>query len=71
MIVKQYEIETTRRVYDNTNGGYISIGPDSDGLGLLEIKGGDEFGGTLIVCADMAKKLAEAIALAAYDLERK
>lgn len=32
------EMETIRRVYDNRDGSYIEIGPDSDGIGLVEIR---------------------------------
>ena len=35
-----YTTEVIRRIYNDTQGAYIEIGPDLDGLGSLEIRSG-------------------------------
>jgi hypothetical protein len=35
-VAPKFEIETVHKVYDNDSGDYISVGPDADGLGLIE-----------------------------------
>lgn len=69
--MSSYEIETVRKVYDNAAGECISVGPDCDGLGLVEIDGGQHYGGCLRVPAEMALVLADAIKAAADDLLSK
>jgi len=32
------ETEVIRRIYINTEGVYLEVGPDADGLGLVEIR---------------------------------
>lgn len=34
----EFELETFRRVVCNDDGSYVEIGPDADGLGLIELK---------------------------------
>lgn len=34
----EYRIETIKRIYTNGTGEYIHIGPDADGLNLLDIR---------------------------------
>lgn len=68
MSVKPYEIETFRKVFDNENGASIKIGPDTDGLGLIEIDGGEDFGRGVRVSPEMALVLAEAIKRAAQEM---
>jgi hypothetical protein len=34
----RYSIETHVRVYDNNTGDYITVGPDRDGLDMVELK---------------------------------
>ncbi len=33
-----YSIETIYRVYNDKSGEYIEVGPDADGIGLIEIR---------------------------------
>ena len=33
-----YSLETIKRIYDDTTGDYLEIGPDSDALDLVEIR---------------------------------
>lgn len=35
--VPKFELEVFRRIQNNVTGEYIQIGPDADGLGLIEI----------------------------------
>lgn len=39
-----FEIEVMRKVFDNELGLCINVGPDADGLGIVEIDGGQEYG---------------------------
>lgn len=61
-----YTIEMHMRVYDDNEGRYITVAPDRDGLGLVEVSTAGEsaeyFGKiSLPMEADFALKLAEAI----------
>lgn len=38
MSKEKYSIEKLVRIYDNKEGDYYEVGPDSDGLGMLEIR---------------------------------
>ena len=33
-----YTLEFAIRVYNDTSGDYVYVGPDADGLGLIEIR---------------------------------
>jgi hypothetical protein len=35
--VGNYSTETVIKIYDDTSGGYIQVGPDTDGLDLVDI----------------------------------
>ena len=63
-----YEIEVVRKVFDNENGMHIKVRPDCDGLGLVEIEGGEEYGGCLRVSPQHAVFLAAAIERCAFDM---
>lgn len=57
-----YSVETYTRVYNDNHGGYVQIGPDSDGLGLCEIRYvEEEQAATMIVPWQMALLVADAI----------
>lgn len=61
-MIDRYEIEISRKVFDNITGRHVTVGPDSDGLGLIEIKSSDDFGnGYIRINKEMAEKFAEAI----------
>ena len=68
MIKPTYETEVTRKVFDNDLGVHIKVGPDRDGLGLVMIDGGADFGGPIILAPEMALVLAEAIAATAEEM---
>jgi hypothetical protein len=36
--VEKFELETHHRIYNNNTGDYISVGPDRDGLELIEVR---------------------------------
>jgi hypothetical protein len=68
-----YEVEIVRRVYDNVAGAYVEVGPDGDGLGIVEIrtsgKNVDHFGPIRFAIApDMALALADAIKACAEEM---
>lgn len=64
----KYETETIRKVYDHEHGVHITVAPDCDGLGLLEIDGKDDFGGPIRLDPEMAITLADAISVTAREM---
>jgi hypothetical protein len=64
---KKFDSETHRKVHDNTLGTLIKIGPDSDGLGLVEIDGGDEYG-RMVMEPELALLVADAIRKTAEEM---
>lgn len=70
MSADTYTIETVRKVYDDSCGTHIYVGPDADGLGLIELRDVDSKG-VVINCIPMPKPLAllvaEAMIAAAKD----
>ena len=67
MDIKPYTIEVERKVFDNENGTHIKVRPSRNGLGLVEIDGGDEYG-RIVVPPAHALLLADAIAVAAKEM---
>jgi len=65
--ISDYTIEVVRLVLDNEHGRSITVQRDRDGLGLLELDGGDEYG-RLILPPQMAVHLADAIRRAAVEM---
>lgn len=65
---EQYGIEVVRHVYDEEHGKKLTVGPDKDGFGLIEIDGGDEYG-RLVLSPGHAAVLAAAIAQCAKEME--
>ena len=66
---ERYEVETMRKVFDNELGAHIKVGPDADGLKLVEIEGGEDFGcGRITLDPRMALVLAGAIEATAREL---
>lgn len=65
--MERFETDVTRRVWDNENGTKIVIKPDADGLGLVEVDGGDDYG-RLVMDPKMAIQVAEALRLTAIDI---
>ncbi len=63
-----YTTETHRRVYDDKNGSFITVRPDCDGLGLIEIDGGKDYG-RVVLDADHAREVAKAILSCAQELQ--
>ena len=73
---ERFAIEHVRRVFDNQHGGHIAVGPDSDGLGLVQIstdeKSSGDFGlAQLAIHPAMARLLGTAIIEAANDIEEE
>ncbi len=61
MAEPRFEMETHFVVYDNDNGQKVIIRPDSDGLGLVEVDGGVDFG-RMVFPAEIATRVAMALA---------
>lgn len=65
-----YVTEVMRKVWDNEICKFIDVGPDKDGLGTLEIDGGDEYG-RICLTPQHAVYLAKAILDCAADMGAK
>lgn len=60
----EYTIEHHIRVYNDSNGDFISVSPDGDGLDLVEIRQCDNKGiieSRITVPVELATKLYEAL----------
>jgi hypothetical protein len=73
----KFETEVIRRVFDNAHGVFIEVGPDSEGLGLVEIrtvgKTSQEFFGELrlVLNPEMATELVGALHAVIMELKTK
>jgi hypothetical protein len=64
---EQFETNVIRKIYDNDDGTSITVRPDTDGLGLVEVDGGDDYGRVVMVPA-LAVKVAEAMKACALEI---
>jgi hypothetical protein len=70
MTNNQFDTIRLYQVKDSKSRGFIVVGPDGDGLGLVRIETDDNnnFGkGNIVIEPEMALKLAEAIVAASQD----
>lgn len=67
-MTQPYEIEVVRKVFDNEHGEHVKVGPDCDGLGLVEIDGGEHYGGCIRILPQHAILLAAAIEASAKEM---
>lgn len=73
----KYSTEVLRRVYNDTDGVYLQVGPDSDGLDLVQLstpgKDNEEYYGMirLVVTPEQAKLLGLALIDTADELLAK
>ncbi len=65
-MVPDYETDVVRVIHNNKSGASITVRPDRDGLGMVEVDGGDDFG-RLCLQPHMAKLLADAMDLCAQE----
>jgi len=63
-----YTLEVSRKIFDDDLGASIEVCPDKDGLGLVNIVGGEDFGGDISLCPEMALVLADAIRATALEM---
>ena len=63
-----YTTETHFKIFNDSSGAALRVGPDADGLGLVEIDGKDDFG-RIVLPPEMARRLAAVIADAAASAE--
>ena len=73
---KDFETEVVRRVFDNRQGGCVTVGPDRDGLSCIEVytegKGAEVFGPVrLVMEPNLARLVAKALVDACDDVERE
>lgn len=62
-----YEIEVTRTIWNNKLGKTIIVKPDSDSLGLIDIKQEDR---TITITTDEAVLLSAALLATATEVEQ-
>lgn len=62
-----YETEVHRRVFHNRQGWHIKVGPDADGLGLVEVDGRSD-AGRIVITTEMACLVADAMRQCAEEL---
>jgi len=75
-MTKGYSLEMHMRVYDDSDGQYLRVGADGDGLDLVEVMTegeSAEYFGTIrfALRPDMALLLAEAMIRVANDIKAK
>lgn len=63
-----YTTEAHFKIFDDANGQALRVGPDADGLGLVEVDGKDDFG-RLVLPPEMARQLARILPDAAASAE--
>lgn len=64
-----YSLENVARIWNDKTGEYIEIGPDNDGLDLLEIRtytDDKKLGGSVTFTPEQAKLLATALVKQAF-----
>lgn len=69
-----FSLETVRRVFDDSDGVYLEVGPDPDGLGLVQVstvRESAEHYGTirLVLLPEQARLLAAALNASASEME--
>jgi hypothetical protein len=68
-----YTLETMYEVWDDGSGSHIEIGPDRDGLDLVEIRSfepkGNEPTDRIVMTKEQAQMVARALSLAAEARE--
>lgn len=67
MDTPRYEIETHQMIHDNQNGECIKVGPDRDGLGLIEIIQSEN---NLVITVEQAELLAKALNVCVNSMKK-
>lgn len=67
MTVEQFETVVIRKVYDNMDGTSITVRSDVDGLGLVEVDGGAEYG-RIVMAPALAVEVAKAVQECASEI---
>lgn len=62
------DIEVFRKIHDNEDGSVITVGPDADGLDLIEIVAPDSV--RLVLRPEMAAALALALLATCNDMKQ-
>lgn len=65
---KGYSLEVLRRVYDDDSGAYIEVGPDRDGLDLVEVRTTTK---DTVMHPKQARLLAKALLACADELDHQ
>lgn len=66
----KYSIEIMREVWDDASGDHIEVGPDRDGLGMVELRYGKD-GQRMSFPPEMAYLIARAITACADEVTDK
>lgn len=69
-----YTMELVRKIWNDKSGESLEVGPDSDGLDLVEVRSRDDQGkiqNRFAMTPEMAKLVSDAIAACASELGGK
>lgn len=64
----KFEMETHHQIHNNRTGDCIKVGPDRDGLGLIEIRSDDQ---DILLTIEQAALVAEALGVQVQEFHRK
>lgn len=73
---RKYETEIVRRIYENQEGVYLEVGPDSDGLDCVELRTVDtkskEYFGTIniLLPKELARHVGQALIDSSNEMEK-
>ncbi len=67
-----YNVEVTREIWDDEHGNCVEVGPDRDGLGMVEIRyrcDDGKIGARLAFPTDLARLVLQAMLVCADELD--
>ena len=70
----EFTMETVREIWDDKHGSRVDVGPDRDGLNLVELRcvsDDGKMGDRIVMKPEQARLVAEAIRLCADELESR
>ena len=59
--INKFELERYYRIRDNNTGEYLTVKPDSDGLGLIEVNDSTQPTLRLVMTKEQARLLVDAM----------
>jgi hypothetical protein len=71
MNTKPFTLENHFKLFDNGTGSYITIGPDKDGSGLIEIVDSENELCSIVLHTGQARLLVDALTLLIPEMEKE